>query len=90
MPDYEALTVDDLDCPICIEMVTGKSFSEALILTSTNPKYDEKLFIELRVQYMKIANLPHVVYTNCFDIQNNLCTQHVLSLQFSCTDLVIQ
>lgn len=22
LPDYEALTVDDLDCPICIEMVT--------------------------------------------------------------------
>ena len=26
----------------------------------------------------------------CFDIQNNLCTQHVLSLQFSYTELVIQ
>ena len=29
---------------------TGKSFSEALILTSTNPQYDKRLFIELRVQ----------------------------------------
>jgi hypothetical protein len=26
---------------------TGKSFSEALILASTNPKYDKRLFIEL-------------------------------------------
>ena len=26
----------------------------------------------------------------CFDIQNNLCTQHVLSLLFSFTELVIQ
>ena len=42
-----------------------------------------------------------IVLCFCFDIQNNLCTQHVLnmfsafsqhvlSLQFSCTELVIQ
>ena len=48
------------------------------------------------VQYMKIPNSDHVVYANCFfvcfcfDIQNNLCTQHVLSLKFLCTELVIQ
>ena len=30
--------------------VTGKSFSEALILVSTNPQYDKRLFIELPVQ----------------------------------------
>ena len=28
---------------------TGKSLSEALILTPTNPQYDNRLFIELRV-----------------------------------------
>ena len=38
---------------------TGKSLSEALIFASTNPKYDDKLFIELQVQYMKIASLEH-------------------------------
>ena len=27
--------------------VTGKSFSEALILASTNPQYDKRLFMEL-------------------------------------------
>ena len=32
--------------------LTGKSFSEALILASTNPQYDKKLFIDLQVQYM--------------------------------------
>ena len=32
----------------------GKSFSEALILVSTNPQYDDRLFIELQVQYMTI------------------------------------
>jgi hypothetical protein len=27
--------------------ITGKSLSEALILASTNPQYDKRLFIEL-------------------------------------------
>ena len=35
---------------------TGKSLSEALIHTSTDPKYDDRLLIDLRVQYMKIAS----------------------------------
>ena len=31
---------------------TGKSLLEALILASTNPQYDKRLFIDLPVQYM--------------------------------------
>ena len=42
----------------CISMTcqvsTGKSLSETLIFASTNPQYDDWLFIELQVQYMKI------------------------------------
>ena len=34
-------------------ILTGKSLSEALIFESTNPQYDDRLFIELQVQYMK-------------------------------------
>ena len=34
-------------------LCTDKSFSEALILASTNPQYDKRLFIELPVQHMK-------------------------------------
>ena len=30
----------------------SKSLSEALILASTNPQYDDRLFIKLRVQYL--------------------------------------
>ena len=45
---------------------TGKSFSEALILASTNPQYDKRLFIELQVHYVKIASSEHA--------QNILCT----------------
>ena len=41
------------------EISTGKSFSEALILASTNPQYDKRLFIEFQVQYMKIASSEH-------------------------------
>ena len=52
------------------DSVTGKSFSEALILVSTNPQYDIRLFIELRVQHMKIPSSEHVVYINCSECQN--------------------
>ena len=45
---------------------TGKSLSEALILGSTKPQYDKRLFIDLPVQYMKTTSSEHVVYTNCF------------------------
>ena len=34
-------------------------YSEALILASTNPQYDKIWFIELPVQYMKIASSEH-------------------------------
>ena len=35
---------------------TGKSLSEALIFESTNPQYDNRLFIALQVKYMKIPS----------------------------------
>ena len=40
---------------------TGKSLSEALILASTNPQYDKKLFIDLPVQFMKTTSSEHVL-----------------------------
>ena len=33
--------------------LTGKSLSEVLIFVSSNPQYDDRLFIELQVQYLK-------------------------------------
>ena len=53
---------------------TGKSFSEALILVSTNPQFDKRLFVELRVQYIKIPSSGHV--------ENMLCTQMVFDRDF--------
>ena len=56
---------------------TGKSFSEVLISASTNPQYEDRLFIELQVQYIEnpCSNLGR---TCC--VQNNFCTQHVLPM----------
>ena len=66
--------------------VTGKSFSEVLILASTNPQYDKRLSSELPVQYMKIPSSEHgenmlfteVVLNVKTKTKNNLCAQHVL------------
>ena len=51
-------------------LCTGKSFSEALILASVNPQYDNRLFIELQLQYEKNTSSEHVVYKYCFKCQN--------------------
>ena len=50
-----------------IEGSTGKYLSETLIFAWTNPQCDNRLFIELRVQYKKIASSEQV--------ENMLCTQ---------------
>ena len=60
---------------------TGKSLSEALIFASTNPQYDDRLFIDLQVQYMKTTSSEHG--ENIVKTKNNFCTQHVLNLYFS-------
>ena len=39
---------------------TGKSFSEALILASTNPQYNK--IIELQAHYMKIISTEHILF----------------------------
>ena len=66
--------------------VTGKSFSEVLIFASTNSQYDDRLFVEIQVQYMKISSSEHggehVVYRNCFwhseQFMYTTCSPHVL------------
>ena len=52
--------------------ITGKSLSEALILASTDPQYDDRLFIELQVQYMEIPSSEHG--------ENLLCTEIVFDI----------
>ena len=56
---------------------TGKSVSEALILESVNPQYDERLFIEFPEKY-KCTNIHLNVKT-----KTNFCTQHVVKLYLS-------
>ena len=64
---------------------TGKFLSEALIFASTNPQYDNRLFIELQVQLMKIPSSEHGENMLCteivFEIQNNFSAQHVLQTE---------
>ena len=77
MSDYFSMLCANLKC-------TGKSLSEALIFASTNIKYDDRLFIKLHVQYMKIPSSEDGDNMLCteivFDIQNYFCTQHVLPM----------
>ena len=76
------MTVCDLkiDC-------TGKSLSEALIFVSPNPQYDNRLLIELRVQYEENTSSEHVVYKNCFECHNKNKKQ---ILYIICFELVFE
>ena len=55
---------------------TGKSFSEALSLASTNPQYEDRLCIDLRVQYMLctqfviffVLTSEQSMYTTCSEL----------------------
>ena len=61
---------------------TGKSFSEAPFLASTNPQYYKRLFVDLPVQYMKTTSSEHGNNMLCAKIvlNVNLCVQHVLPM----------
>ena len=59
---------------------TGKSFSKALILASVNP--------QIQVQNMLCTKIG--LFCSCFDIQNNIFTQHVLNLYFSHAEFLNQ
>ena len=64
-----------------MELFTGKSLSEAFILTPTNPKYDKRLFIYLPVQYVKT--------TSSENGENMLCTQIVFAFLLMFSELVV-
>ena len=63
---------------------TGRSFSEALIFSSTNPQYDDGLFIELQVRYKKIPSSNRgrtcCVQKLFLTFRKKFCTQHVLPM----------
>ena len=75
-------------CNVFSYVLKGKSLSEVPVFASTNPQYDDGLFIELQVQYMKIPSSEHGENTFCteivFDIENNFCTHHVLPIPMFC------
>ena len=59
---------------------------EALILASTNPQHDKRLFIELPVQYKKTTCSEHVAYKNCSECQNKNKIQFVYT---TCSELAV-
>ena len=59
------------------ESITGKSVSEALILESVKPQYDDILFIDSQLQYKKNTSSEHLVYKNCFECQNKTKKQYL-------------
>ncbi len=80
-----------MNCHVYRMIDTGKSLSEAFILTSANPQNDKRFFINFPVQYMKTTSSEDVVYINCSECQNKnkkqllytTCSPDVLSLYFS-------
>ena len=63
---------------------TGKSVSEALILESINPQYDERLFIEFPEKYKFRTCCVQILFWMSKQKQkNNFCTQLVLNFYFS-------
>ena len=66
---------------------TGKSLSEALFFASTihNKTKDCSLIYQLNTWQLQVQNIlcTWIVFYFCFDIQNNICTKHVLDLYFS-------
>ena len=69
-------------CTYCSIMIQVDHFQNHLFFNQLcNPQYDKWLFIELRVEDMKIPSSEHfenvlctqIVFCFCFDLQNNLC-----------------
>ena len=71
-----------------MQIQVGRDTGKAFIFASTNPHYDDRLFIELRVQYMKIPISEHVVYMNCFECQNKKKPICVHNMLLACSELV--
>ena len=71
---------------VCYYSSTGKSLLEALILASSNPQHEKRLFIDLPVQYMKTTSSEHGLYINCFECQNKNKKQFMYT---TCSGLVV-
>ena len=71
---------------------TGKFLSEPVILTSTNPQYDKRLYIDLPVQYMKPTSAEHGksmrITFSCHVLSMFwACSFHVLNLELVSKEL---
>ena len=63
-----------------------------LIFFRSPPSCISYMTRDCSLDYKENTSSEHVVYKNffvcfCFDIQSNICTQHVLNLYFSCNSM---
>ena len=56
-------------------------FSEGLIFASTNPQYDDRLFIEFQVHYMKIPSSEHGENILCTEIDSYIDSRKFVILE---------
>ena len=64
---------------------TGNFMSVALILKLVNPQFDDRLLIDLRLQYEKKNKFRTCFVQNCFECQNK---NKKLFLYKTCSELV--
>ena len=70
-----------LTLPFIWLVFTGKYFSEAFILESVNPQYEERLFIEFPKKYKFTTFCVQILFWMSKQ-KNNYCTQNVVNLYF--------
>ena len=81
-----------IDTANFVDINTGESLSEALILVSTNPKYMKRLFIYLPVQYIKTTSsvgrtyCVHTLFWISKQKQKTICVHNMFS---PCSGLVV-
>ena len=69
----------------------GKSLSEAFIFASANPQYEDRLFIGLNTSSIHGENmLCTEIVLNVKTISVYARSPYILTLEFSCIELVIQ
>ena len=72
-------------------VITGKSLSEALIYITTDCSLNYEFSTwKFQAHNMLCTQIVFVLFWHSEQIMYKTCSEHVLSLQFSCTELVIQ
>ena len=82
---YHCLNQQATPYKIQVNLCQKHSFSNQLTHNITT---DCSLIPDFSTRKIQLQNMlcTNIVFCFCFGLQNNVCTQHVLSLYFSCTE----